>query len=145
MNFREFVAKAEEHLTLHGWTSDGHNGVWEKFRRGHDAAEPFPGAIVNELMLNGEFSPVVEEYLLSNGWTRLAQTTVGWPVFARGNTFKALRAAMLEQLKLHRLSNEEVAPRPTPTDMKNLLSVESVRRQHQTPTGTEDTILLRRV
>lgn len=114
MNFRAFVMLAEKHLLKSGWARSGHNGTWLMFSKGQNVCQPIGAALIHELLQDNDFQPVVEEYLEAHGWRRIRSMVVGgmWPVYhcATGDVkYKRLPAALMEQLKLHRLEN------PTPT------------------------------
>lgn len=131
MNFQEFLSMATDHLVEAGWVNVSHNGVWSvhsKEARYEKERFPLPAALSAELQENGAFGPVVEEYLLSNGWRRSSTgVSAGQPSFQLDGVVKPLGMAMLEQLKLQRLNNEDVAPRATPNSMRKLLDVTELR------------------
>lgn len=114
MNFRAFILLAEEHLLMNGWSSNGHNGTWLMFRKGGIFNQPIGAALIHELLVNNDFQPVVEEYLAAHGWKRTRNMVSGgiWPQYhcVVGDVdYKRLPAALMEQLKLHRIGH------PTPT------------------------------
>ena len=129
MNYQEFVRLSEEHLVSCLWKRDGHNGVWPVFMKGTRCA--LPEALISELWASSSFDPIVELYLLDSGWRRSgAGVVVGQQIFVRGETYKTMRMALLEQLKIHRLDRATVAPPTTPEAMKKILDVTQFR---QTP------------
>lgn len=126
MNFRDFVQAAEGHLLRHGWARNSHNGVWPMFLKG--ARCTFPEALTRELWQSSEFDPEVERYLIESGWRRASQgVVIGRQLFARGDTYKTLCMALIEQLKLHRLDRAAVVPPTTPEAMKKILDVTQFR------------------
>lgn len=131
MNFQDFVYEAEKYLTRQGWKHCSHNGVWPVFLKGIRCS--LPEALISELWASSVFDPTVESYLLDSGWIRSSQgVVVGQQIFSRGDTYKTLRMALIEQLKLHRLDRAAVAPPTTPAAMKKILDVTQFRR---TPVG----------
>lgn len=104
MNYCDFVLAAEAHLRTKGWRRAGHNGTWPTLRCGGEhLAYPLPAAILKDLDATCAFQPTVEAYLLAHGWLRLKSVVcLGQPMFQLG-VLRGMRAAMLEQLKNHRL------------------------------------------
>ena len=130
MNFLEFVGAAEVHLRTTGWLMHGHNGVWRKYKRpGASETYPMPAAVVRQLQADGLFEPTVEIYLRANGWRRYTGGVIaGWPMFMKNGKFRTLPIALLEQLRDDRTDRRVVDPHTTPSGMKDLLTVESLRR-----------------
>lgn len=128
MKFREFVGAAEVHLRMTGWLMHGHNGVWRKYKKGGDSeSKPFPAALRDELARDSVFHPSVELYLTDNGWRRSTGVIAGWPLFQRGGKYKNMLVALLEQLRDDRMDRAAVAPRTTPSELKQLLAPSSSR------------------
>jgi hypothetical protein len=104
MIFHDFILAAEARLRSQGWARAGHNGAWPMLRyKDEKLACPLPAAILRDLEANCTFQPPVELYLLEYGWLRVKHISCqGSPIFFQGK-FRRLPAALLEQLKYHRL------------------------------------------
>ena len=129
MNFRDFVQAAEGHLMRQGWERNSHNGVWPTFLKGTMCA--FPEALLHTFWRDSTFDPMVEQYLTASGWRRANYVvSAGSQLFARGDVYKTMYMALIEQLKLHRLDRAAVVPPTTPAEMKKIMDVTKYR---QTP------------
>lgn len=104
MNFHDFILAAEARLRSQGWERAGHNGTWPMLRQGGlGTAWPLPAAITRDLDVSCAFQPTVEAYLHAYNWLRVKHMVCqGAPIFFQGK-FRRLPAALLEQLKMHRL------------------------------------------
>ncbi len=135
MNFRDFVRAAEVHLQNTGWLMHGHNGTWQKYKRaGERETKPLPAAVLAELQTNSIFQPVIEDYLIDSGWRRsIGGVMLGGPIFMKDGKYKRIAIAMLEQMRDDRIDRRVYSPYSTPSEVRSLLSAETVRAVHDSP------------
>lgn len=107
MNTSEFIKQVRDRLSDAGWRSMGFNGTWLMFQRGA-VPTPLPLVLLQELAEHCLMDPIVEAYLVRNGWRRVVnEVNIGLPVFSRRTRddqsiiYKTLPNALLMQLEAY--------------------------------------------